>query len=163
MSARISTIAALGRKRELGKGGELLWRVPADMRRMKELTMGHPLIMGRKTYESIGRPLPGRTNIVITGTQTHIAGCEVFSTLEEALLYAQSIETEEIFIFGGAQIYTVALPYTDRLYLTQIDAEDENADAYFPEYEKEFTKVLSDESHEHKGLRYRWMTLERGQ
>lgn len=161
MNARISTIAALGRNRELGRAGELLWRIPADMRRMKELTMGHPLIMGRKTHESIGKPLPGRTNIVITGTQTHIAGCEVFPNLEEALLFAHSIENEEIFIFGGAQIYAAALPLTHRLYLTQIDAEDEKADAYFPEYEKEFTRILSDESHEHEGLRYRWVTLER--
>jgi len=161
MKACVSIIAGIGRHRELGKKGELIWRVKEDLGRVKNLTMGHPLIMGRKTYESIGRPLPGRTNIVVTKTETHIEGCAVFPDFESALAYAESIETEEIFIFGGAQIYALALPHTNRLYLTLFDAEDADADAFFPLYETVFTKVLEDESHTSNDLSYRWVTLER--
>lgn len=142
--ARVSAVAAIGKNRELGRGNELLWRIPADLKRVKALTMGHPLIMGRKTYESIGKPLPGRTMIVVSRTQTEIPGCMVAPSIEAALEYAHGIEKEEIFIFGGAQIYAAALPYTDRLYLTCIDAEDADADTFFPDY-TEFSEVIKKE------------------
>lgn len=161
MKPRVSIIASIGTQQELGKKGELIWRIKEDLGRVKSLTMGHPLIMGRKTYESIGRPLPGRTTIVVTNTEMHIEGCEVFPDFESALAYAHSIETEEIFVFGGAQIYALALPQVDRLYLTQVDAKDADADAFFPLYETEFTKVLEDERYTSNELSYRWVTLER--
>lgn len=161
MKARVSIIAAIGKNRELGKAGELIWRIKEDLQRVRKLTTGHPLIMGRKTYESIGRPLPKRTNIVVSREGKSISGCEVFTTFEDALFFGHHIETEEIFIFGGAQIYTNALSFTDRLYLTCIDAEDVDADVFFPEYEKGFTKKISEEVREENGLTYRWVILER--
>ena len=158
----ISAIAAIGENRELGKGNELIWRVPADLKRVKALTVGHPIIMGRNTYESIGHPLPERTNIVVSRTATDIAGCVVVQSLDEALAHASTIEKEEIFIFGGASLYAVALPHIGRLYLTLIHAKAPTADVFFPEYEKEFTNVLEKEKHETaEGLVYEWMTLER--
>lgn len=157
---RISIIAAIGKNRELGKQNELIWRIPDDLKRVKALTMGHPLIMGRKTYESIGRPLPGRTSIVVSRTSGPIEGCIVVDSLQRAIEEASIIDQEEVFIFGGAQIYTEALPYTDRLYLTLIDAIDPDADTFFPDY-GEFTEVTQKEARGHDGLAYEWLTRER--
>lgn len=158
--ARISIIAAIGKNRELGKGNDLIWRVSPDLKRVKELTMGHPIIMGRKTFESIGRPLPGRTNIVVTSAQMCIEGCLVFNTFEKALEAARAVDEEEIFIFGGASIYEVSLPFVDRLYLTLVDAYDSHADVYFPEYST-FTKEVSREDHPEHTPPFSWITLER--
>ncbi len=157
---RLSIIAAIGRNRELGKNNELIWRISADLKRVKELTTGHPIIMGRKTYESIGHPLPNRTNIVISHSQTTIEGCFVFDSLEKAIAYASEIEPEEIFIFGGASIYHDAFPYTDRLYLTIIEAEDADADSFFPEYTS-FTRTLLEEAHLDEIPPFSWKTLEK--
>jgi dihydrofolate reductase len=162
----IAIIVALGAKtRAIGKNNELLWHIPDDLKRFKQLTLGHPVIMGRKTFESIvavlGKALPGRTNIVITrDLGWHYPEAIIAYSLEKALSKARAIEKEEIFIGGGTQIYELALPYVDRLYLTLIDDEKEG-DAFFPEYEKEFTKIISDETREWNGLKYRWLTLER--
>ncbi len=157
---RISMIAALGENRELGKHNELIWRIPSDLKRVRDLTMGHPLIMGRKTHESIGRPLPGRTNIVISTGVREIPGCTVVSSLEEALDHARTIDSEEIFIFGGARVYTDALPHTDRLYLTLIHAGDSEADAFFPDYNA-FTHVVGREDHLDHTPPFSYLTLER--
>ncbi len=149
----ISAIAVIGQKNELGNNNQLLWQVPGDLPRFKNLTMGHPIIMGRKTAESIGRELPGRTNIVISRSG------EVDS-LEEALeLAKKSPGSEEIFVIGGGEIYKLAMPYVEKLYLTVVDKTAE-ADAFFPDY-GEFKKVLSDEPHEENGIKYRYLTLER--
>lgn len=159
----ISAIAAIGaRNRALGKGGDLIWKIPEDLQRFKRLTSGHPIIMGRKTYESIGRPLPNRTNIVVTRNPDYEAdGCLVVHSLEEALARARQIENTEICIIGGSYIFTEALPQIDRLYLTLIDS-DEKGDVYFPEYEQEFTRIISREDHQTKdGLKYSYVTLER--
>jgi len=158
---RISAIAAIGKNRELGRTNDLIWRISEDIKRVKQLTMGHPLIMGRKTYESIGKPLPGRTTIIVTRDPNFRAeGCVVVHSLEDALKQAREIETEEIFIFGGAQLYEQALPIIDRLYLTIVDAEDPTADTYFPDYD-DFAKVIEKEKRDHDGLEYEWLTLER--
>ena len=157
---RISAIAAIGKKtRVLGKDNKLLWHIKEDRERVKRLTMGHPIIMGRKTFESIGKPLPGRTTIVITRSPDFSApGCIVVSSLEEALQKARGLEQEEIFIFGGGEIYRQALPYTDRLYLTLVDS-DATGDTFFPDYHK-FTKEISRE--EKKGdPPFTFLTLER--
>jgi dihydrofolate reductase len=158
---RISAIEAIGKNRELGKRGKLIWRIPDDLKRLKQLTTGHVIIMGRKTYESIGKPLPNRTNIVVTRNPDFSEpGCLVATSVEEALAIAKKHETEEIFILGGAEIYTQALPYTDRLYLTIVDATDPEADTFFPDY-SEFTKFIETETRDHNGLSYTWLTLER--
>ena len=154
-------IAAIGaRTRVLGKDNDLVWRIPADLKRFKELTTGHPIIMGRKTYESIGRPLPDRTNIIITRDTAYAAeGCVVVHSLDEALSYGLRTDDSELFIIGGGQIYEQALPHTDRLYLTLID-DDTPGDVHFPDYSA-FTKVVSEEKGEHAGLAYTWITLEK--
>lgn len=157
---RISIIAAIGENRELGKKNELIWRVSDDLKRVKVLTMGHPLIMGWNTYQSIGRPLPGRTNIVISRTPSTPDGYLVVSSLEEALWEAEKVEREEIFIFGGARIYAEALPHTDRLYLTYINATDPDADVFFPDY-TDFTTIIAEESHTEQTPSFTWRTLER--
>lgn len=159
---QICAIAAIGKNRELGTKNQLSWRISDDFKRVKELTMGHPLIMGRKTYESIGRPLPGRINIIITRDPDYAAeGCVVVNSIENALEEARKVEDKEIFIFGGAEIYKLALPYTDRLYLTLIDDEDPEADAFFPDYTADFMEVTRRGVREHEGLKYKWVDFER--
>lgn len=160
---RRSIIVAIGDNRVIGKTNELLWHVPEDLKRFKALTLGHPVIMGRKTFDSIiaflGKPLPGRQNIVVTrDTEWQYEGVTVVHSLEEAFEKAE--ETDEVFIIGGEQIYSQALPFTDRIYLTRIDDAKEG-DAFFPPYEDEFTKELSRETHEHSGITYHWIDLER--
>lgn len=147
-------IATIGQNRELGKNNQLIFTVPGDLPRFKQLTMGHPMIMGRKTRESIGRELPGRTNIVMS-KQGEI------NTLEKAMEVAKkSPGSEEIFVIGGGEIYKLAMPMVDRLYLTVVEASDPGADTFFPDC-SEFTKVLTDEPHEENGIKYRYLTLER--
>ncbi|MDQ7054475.1 MAG: type 3 dihydrofolate reductase [candidate division KSB1 bacterium] len=127
----LSIIVAIARNRVIGRGNRLPWHLPADLRHFKQTTMGHPIIMGRKTYESIGRPLPGRQNIVITRNRDYYAeGCLVVHSLQEAL--AAVPDAEEVFIIGGASLYREALPLADRIYLTLVDAEVEG-DTVFPE------------------------------
>lgn len=161
----VSAIAAIGKGRVLGKENKLLWHIPEDLKRFKEITRGHPVIMGRKTFESIvgytGRPLPERTNIVVTRDENwHYEGVIAARSIEEAIEQGKRKDSEKIFIIGGAQIYAAALPFTDKLYLTLIDAEAEG-DSFFPSYEHDFTKVVFEEAHESNGLRYRWVDLER--
>lgn len=150
----ISLIAAIGRNNELGKNNALLWHLPADMKHFKNITELHAVIMGRKTFESIGRPLPNRRNIVITRDANYKkaglpaqAGVEVAHSLAEAFdLFAD--KSEEIFIIGGGELYKQALPIADKLYITHIDAEDEEADSFFPEI---IPVVWNETSHtEHK-------------
>jgi dihydrofolate reductase len=155
----------MGKNHTIGKDNALLWHIPDDLKRFKALTLGHPVIMGRKTFESIvgvlGKALPGRTNIVVTRDMNwNYEGVTVVHSLEEAMAKARGIDSEEIFIGGGTQLYTQALPFVDRLYLTLIE-DEKDGDAYFPDYETEFTKKMSEESHEWDGLRYRWLDLER--
>lgn len=162
---RVSIVAAMStHDRGIGKDERLLWHIPDDLKHFKELTLGHPIIMGRKTFESIvgylGGPLPGRTNIVVTRNKDcSFTGAVVCHSLEEALLYAKNIDRKEIFIGGGSAIYEQALPYTDRLYLTLID-EQKEADSFFPEY-SDFTKEVVREEREHNNTHYTWLTLER--
>jgi len=165
MAARVNIVAALGKDRVIGKDNQLLWHIPEDLKRFKLLTLGHPVIMGRKTLESIiaglGKPLPGRTNIVVTrDPEWKYEGVVVCHSLEEALGKAQEIDQEEIFIGGGAEIYTQSLPFTNRLYLTLIEGDHEG-DTFFPEYGKYFKKVLKEEKGAHSGIKYRWLDLER--
>lgn len=129
----ISLIAAIGKNNELGKSNTLLWHLPADMKHFKEITTLHPVIMGRKTFESIGKPLPNRRNIVITRNVNYKKeGVELVYSLNEALdLFPD--QNEEIFIIGGAELYRQTMPVADKLYITHVDAEDKDADAFFPE------------------------------
>ena len=161
----ISLIAVMGaRTRAIGKDNDLLWRLPEELARFKRITLGHPVIMGRKTWESIPekfRPLPGRTNVVVTrDTSYEAVGAEVAHSLEEALTQAKSQSgSEEIFIIGGAQLYSEALSAADRLYLTLVD-DDKEGEAFFPDYGA-FTKIVEETPSEENGIRYTFLTLER--
>ncbi len=157
---RVSIIAAVGKNRELGKQNELIWRISDDLKRFRALTTGHPIIMGRKTYESIGRPLPDRTNIIVTRGDSPIPGCVVAHSLDEALEVGKSIDSEEMFIIGGAQIYAEALSRTNRLYLTLIGESDADADTFFPDY-ADFTREIAREDHPETTPPFSWVTLER--
>lgn len=151
-------MAIAGKNRVIGKKGGLPWYIPEELKRFKEITMGHPIIMGRKTYESIGKALPGRTNIIITSSPNYTAqGCIVVHSLDEAL---QRARADEVFIIGGGEIYKQALPKADKLYLTKIDTEIEG-DTFFPDY-SEFKKVVwQSDWYESKGFKYKFLELER--
>lgn len=146
----ISLIAAIGKNNELGKNNTLLWKLPADMKYFREVTSRHPVIMGRKTFESIGKPLPNRQNIVITRDKNYLRdGVDIAHSLDEALSSARRVlaEKKEIFIIGGAEIYKQAMSIADRLYITRIDAEDESADVFFPEIIPTVWNEISREEH----------------
>ena len=141
----ISLIVAMASNRVIGKDNEMPWHLPADLAHFKAKTLGKPIVMGRKTYESIGRPLPGRLNIVMSRNKAYkLEGCEVVSSLEEALKLVH--DTEEIMIIGGGYLYEQALPLADRLYLTFIDLEVKG-DTLFPDYEKLTLTELSREKY----------------
>lgn len=182
---KISIIAAIGKNRELGKDNKLIWHIKEDLQRFKALTSGHPIIMGRKTFESIGRPLPNRTNIVITrNLEFKPAGAIVCNSVEEGIKegikyyvlsskykqkenkihdtkYMIQNTEHEVFIIGGGQIYEQAIKkgLVDKLYLTIVDG-DSDADTFFPEY-SDFKKVISEEKRESDGFKYTFLELER--
>lgn len=131
----------------IGLEGRLPWHLPADLNHFKSLTMDHHLIMGRKTYESIDRPLPGRTMIVVTSNPDYKAeGCLVTQSLESAINLAEERGEEEVFIIGGGDIFAQALPFADRIYITLVHAHLP-ADTYFPFYTHQDWKEISSESH----------------
>jgi len=151
----ISLIVAMDEKRGIGKAGKLPWRLSSDLKKFREVTMGHHLVVGRKTFESIGRPLSGRQMIVVTRDRSHRAeGCLVVSSIPAALALAQERGETETFVIGGAEIYAQTLEMADRVYLTQVHAEV-NADTFFPELnfdewvEKESAFQLSDEKNQY--------------
>lgn len=126
----LSIIVALSENHVIGSGNQLPWKLSADLKRVKALTMGHHLIMGRKTYESIGRPLPGRTNVIITRNTTYAPeGCVVVNSLSEALSIAK--DDSEVFVFGGGEIFREALPLVNKIYLTVVHCNIEG-DTHFP-------------------------------
>src|SRR5690606_308269 len=140
----ISLLVAMDKNRLIGKDNDLPWRLPADLAYFKRVTMGHPIIMGRKTYDSIGRPLPGRENIIVTrDTSYKMEGCKVIHSIDEILKLNEEHD-QELFVIGGAEIFKEILPYSDRLYITEIDEEFEG-DTYFPAFDKSEWKVISEE------------------
>jgi dihydrofolate reductase len=217
----ISIIAIIGKNRELGKDGKLLWNIPEDMKRFKKLTTGHVVIMGRKTFESIGKPLPNRINIVITknvknlvdsvpltslkdkhssifpkawvlirsclpavgrslGSPSRFVPPTKFSSekINDELFVCNSLESaidlsnrihnskflilnsKEIFIIGGGQIYSQAMKYADKLYLTVVDAEDPDADTFFPDYSS-FSKIIAKEVKEENKQKFTFFQFEK--
>lgn len=173
----IVLLAAIGEQRQLGLNNELLWKLPGDLPRFKEMTMGSPIIMGRKTFDSIGRPLPGRTNIVISrNTDLMIQGATVVTSITEAIEVAEKESLanseqdspENIFVIGGGEIYTLFLPEADALELTLVEDSPE-ADAFFPDFMGEAAngsvnkifKEVSRETNQAKDLRYHYVRYER--
>lgn len=159
---KISMIAAIASEnRALGKGMELIYKIPDDLKRFKEKTSGHVIIMGRKTFESIGKALPNRINIVVTRDPNFSAeNIVVTHSLDEALHLAElKVGNEEILIIGGGLVYKEAIDKADKLYLTIVEGNPE-ADTFFPDY-SEFKKVVFEQSHESDGLKYKFLDLER--
>lgn len=158
---KVSIIVASAKNRGIGKDNELLVSIPEDLKRFKEITMGHPIIMGRKTFQSIGKPLPGRDNIIITRSKDFSAeGCIIASSLDDAIRKASYIDGSEVFIIGGGQIYNQAIEIADKIYLTEID-EELTADTFFPEYSR-YNIVDSSEGKVFNGIKYKFLELERG-
>ena len=162
MPPRICLIAALATNRVIGKNNALPWHLPADLKRFKALTMGHPVVMGRKTYASIGKPLPGRHNLVITRNCDYSApGCDVVHSLDAALAACRG--AQEVFIIGGAELYRESLPRAHRLEFTEIHAEFEG-DASFPQFSLERWRETGREIHSAEAgvpFRYDFVRYER--
>ena len=157
---RVSIIAAIAENRAIGKGNRLLWDIPEDMQHFRSVTAGHPVIMGQKTYESIGHPLPKRLNIVLSKNPGFAApGCTVCRSLPEAIELASHHDEREVFIIGGGQVYAQAMPLAQRLYLTVVAGTYE-ADTYFPDY-AEFSTVVSRRESRDGNYSYTFFVLER--
>jgi len=151
----------MARNRVIGKDGNLPWRLPEDLKRFRSLTMGHPIVMGRKTYDSIGRALPGRRNIVISRQpDLAIEGVETATSLPAAL--EMTSDADKVFVIGGQQIYQVALPIANRIELTQID-KDFDGDVLFPEIDPaQWQESRQEPGHDSgNGFEYRFVTLDR--
>ncbi|MEE9309468.1 MAG: type 3 dihydrofolate reductase [Cocleimonas sp.] len=161
---KLSMIAAMGKNRVIGKDNDMPWHLPADLQHFKKTTLGSPIIMGRKTYDSIGRPLPGRLNIILSrNTKLEIEGCSVVNSLDKALDLARQTDATEIFITGGAHLYDTFLEEADRLYITLIDEEFEG-DTYFPDYTQLNWKEVAKEDHtadDKNPHAYSFVTLDR--
>lgn len=151
----VSMIVAKGINNEIGKNNDLLWHLPSDLKFFKAVTMGKSIIMGRKTFQSLPKALPGRKNIVISSDENFPAqGAVVVASTEKAL---SESETEEVFIIGGESIYRAFFPLAQKLYITEVEFEDKDADVFFPEIDLSLWKrELLDEGEEN-GLRYRHM------
>ena len=159
----LSIIACISKvHRAIGYKNRLLYAIPSDMTRFRMLTTGHTIIMGRKTFESLPNgALPNRRNIVISKTREQIAGCEVYASLEEALEARKEAAEDECFIIGGASIYEQALPFADKLYLTIVEKEPEQADTFFPEINPAEWEVKEKEMRNENGLPFTFLTLYR--
>ncbi|MGY4384741.1 dihydrofolate reductase [Pedobacter sp. UYP24] len=158
----VTAVVAIAENNAIGKNNELLWYLPKDLKHFKEITKGHTIIMGRKTFDSIKKPLPHRRNIVITRDQDlKIAGAEVVNSVEGALKIAEG--DEEVFIIGGAEIYKMALSKTDKIYLTRVH-QSFDGDAYFPEINMDLWAETASETHlpdEKHNISFTFSTLER--
>lgn len=160
----ISIIAAITPERVIGKKGSgMLWHIPEDMRHFRETTTGHAMVMGRKTYETLGKPLPKRTNIVITRDPSYSAeGAIVAHSLEEALEAAGEVEQDEVFVMGGGEIYEQAIGRADKLYLTLVHHYFEG-DVYFPDYSAFKKEIRREEGESVNGIRFTFLELEKPQ
>ncbi len=156
----ISVIAAVGKNRELGKNNKLLWDIPEDMEHFRNKTRGHAVIMGRKTYESIGHALPGRPNIIITRDDTFKTtdGSFIVHSLDEAIALGKEKEKDELFIIGGANIYAQAIDIADKLYITEVHQDFPDADTFFPDYTR-FSKEFSKKEGSGNGYTYTFLEL----
>jgi len=160
MSPEICIIAAVSENRVIGKDNKMPWHISEDLKRFRKLTIGHPIIMGRRTFESIGKALVGRANLVVSKDKAFAPeGCTTCDSLEVAIDVARGLDKERFFIVGGGQIYTQAIEQADRLYLTVVEGEFEG-DTFFPDY-TEFRKVVSEEARESEGLKYRFLEMKR--
>lgn len=158
-SPKISLICALAKNRAIGKDNHLLWNIPEDLKKFKKITLGHPVIMGQKTYESIGKPLPKRFNIVVSKDRNlNIKGCQVCHSINEALEFACKKDDNEIFIIGGGSIYAQTIDKADKLYLTLVEGKYK-ADTFFPDYSN--FDIIAKESKKSGKYKYHFLELEK--
>ena len=156
----IILIAAIGKNRELGYQNQLLWKIPGDLPRFKEMTMGHPIVMGRKTFDSIARPLPGRQNIVITRDKNwSYAGVDCAHSPAEAISLAGDVH--QLFVIGGGEIYRLFIGHARKLELTEVDDAPESVDAWFPAYQELGFVEASRESHPDKSPPFSYVSYHR--
>jgi dihydrofolate reductase len=162
---RLSLVVAMARNRVIGRKNAMPWRLPVDLAHFRRVTMGHPVVMGRKTFESIGRALPGRQNIVVTHNRAFAApGCVVVGSLDEA--WKAAGDAEEVCVIGGTTLFTETLPLADLIHLTEVEADIEG-DTYFPEFDRgewretEIARQAADERHAYP-LRILELTRKRG-
>lgn len=163
MSPRLALIAAVARNGVIGRDGDLPWRIPADLQFFKTATMGKPMIMGRRTFESIGKALPGRTNIVVTRSGDFTADdVEVAADFDQALAIAARQDAGEVMVIGGGEIYAAAMPRADRLYLTEVHLDAEG-DVHFPQFDLAQWREVSRDDHAAEGdtPAFSFVTLER--
>ncbi len=145
MSARITLLAAVDRKRAIGRGNALPWHLPDDLRRFKALTLSKPLLMGRKTAESLGRALPGRRNLVLTrGDSAPFEGMQAIASVDAAL---DEVGDSELMVIGGGEVFALTLPLATRMHLTHIATVVADADAFFPQFDASQWRVVSSEPH----------------
>lgn len=156
---RVSIIVCIAKNCGIGKENKLLFDIPADLQHFKKVTTGHPIIMGLNTFKSIGRPLPGRLNIVLSPDDVKIDGCKVAKSIPEAIKTASDNDKEEIFFIGGGMVYASAIDIADRLYLTVVDAEP-RADTFFPDY-SDFIEIEKSSPKEYNGLKFKYLILDR--
>jgi dihydrofolate reductase len=160
----ISQIVAISVNRAIGKDNDLIWRLPADLKHFKEITMGHCMLMGRKNFESIGRPLPGRTTIIVSRDLKYkIDGCHTVHSIADGIELAKSLEEKELMIIGGGQIYDQSLKLTDQIYLTEVH-EKFDADTFYPELDENNWLTTSEEKNikdEKNKFDFTFKTLER--
>lgn len=160
---KVALVAAVAANGVIGRDGRLPWHLPEDLKHFKRVTMGKPVVMGRKTFESIGRPLPGRSNIVVTrNPDLKLEGATVVHSLEEAFSVAAELEPEETMLIGGAQLYELALPRVERMYLSYIHTDIEG-DTRFPSFDPKAWCELERRDHasEKGGLAFSFVVLER--
>ncbi|MBC7409605.1 MAG: dihydrofolate reductase [Arcicella sp.] len=161
---KISLIVAVAENGVIGHNNQLIWHLPNDLKQFRRLTTGHCIIMGRKTFDSIGKPLPNRTSIIISrNPDFQIEGCITVNSLEKAISKAKKIESQEAFIIGGAEIYRLSLPLTDKIYLTEVH-HDFEGDALFPTIDKtvwQETKRENFETDEKHLYKYSFVELEK--
>ena len=154
----ISMICAVGKDREIGYKNKLLWTLPGDLKHFKDVTMGHTVIMGQKTFESIGMVLPGRKNIILSLDPNYrVADCEISNNLEEVANRYKDSE-DEVFIIGGASIYKQFIQFSKKLYLTLVEDSPE-ADAFFPDYSEFKNKIFESGEYEENGIKYNFVEL----
>ncbi len=145
---RLSLIAALDRNFAIGRDNGLPWHLPDDLKRFKSLTLGKPVLMGRKTAESLGRALPGRTNLVLTrGGTVPFAGMQAVASIDDARAVAVADGASELCVIGGGEIYELALPFAERMHLTFVDTAIDGADAFFPQFDVAQWRVVARETH----------------
>ncbi len=157
---KFSIICAIAQNRAIGKNNQLLWHIPEDFKHFKQITTGHVIVMGQKTFESIGKPLPNRTTIVLSNDpECNIEGVVMARTFDEVFAKARELEKDEVFICGGGSVYAQTIGMADKLYLTVVK-KDFEADTFFPEY-SQFTKIISERESSDDNFKYTFLELEK--